>query len=115
MQFWNTKLRLTRLLDASSGNTGIAYATIGKELGLKVTILLPENASSESKQILKSLGAEIIYTSKFGGTDEAQDAAKDLAERNPEKFFYADQYSNDNNWKAHYNGTAKKLLTKNLN
>lgn len=98
------------LLDASSGNTGIAYATIGKELGLKVTILLPENASTERKQILKSLGAEIIYTSKFGGTDEAQDAAKDLAYRNSEKFFYADQYSNDNNWKAHYNGTAIEII-----
>ena len=98
------------LLDASSGNTGIAYATIGKELGLNVTILLPENASSERKDILKSLGAEIIYTSKFGGTDEAQDAAKELAERYPEKYFYADQYSNENNWKAHYHGTAEEII-----
>lgn len=98
------------LLDASSGNTGIAYATIGKKIGLNVTILLPENASSERKNILKSLGAEIIYTSKFGGTVEAQDAAKELAERYPEKYFYADQYSNENNWKAHYHGTAEEII-----
>ena len=67
------------LLDATSGNTGIAYAAIGKELGIKVTLLLPENATRERKEILDSIVAEIILTSKFGGTDEAQELAAELA------------------------------------
>jgi len=98
------------LLDATSGNTGIAYAAIGSALGIKVALCLPENASSERKQILASLGAEIIYTSKYEGTDGAQEVAKSLAQRNPGKYFYADQYKNDNNWKAHYYTTAVEIF-----
>jgi len=98
------------LLDATSGNTGIAYAAVGKELGLNVTLCLPENATIERKQILKSLGAEIIFTSKFGGTDDAQNVAAELAENFPDKYFYASQYTNENNWKAHYYGTAEELI-----
>lgn len=98
------------LLDATSGNTGIAYAAIGKELGINVTLLLPENATKERKEILESLGAEIILTSKFGGTDEAQEIAAELAAKYPEKYFYASQYTNDNNWKAHYYGTAEEIF-----
>lgn len=98
------------LLDATSGNTGIAYATIAAGLGIKVTLCLPENATSERKEILRSLGVEIVYTSRFGGTDEAQEVAAELASKFPEKYFYASQYSNDDNWKAHYNGTAKEIL-----
>lgn len=97
------------LLDATSGNTGIAYATIGKLAGIKVVLCLPENASKERKEILHSLGAEIIYTSKFEGTDGAQEEAKMLAEKFPEKYFYADQYKNENNWKAHYYTTAEEI------
>src|SRR6266700_929946 len=67
------------LLDATSGNTGIAYATIGARLGIPVTLCLPENASAERKEILQSLGAKIIYTSRFEGTDGAQETAKELA------------------------------------
>lgn len=100
------------LLDATSGNTGIAYSAIGKKLGIKVTLLLPENASTERKQLLTELGAEIIYTSKFGGTDEAQQAAQELSEKEPEKYFYASQYTNDYNWKAHYYGTAEEIFSK---
>jgi len=99
------------LLDATSGNTGIAYAAIGAALGIKVALCLPENASKERKQILASLGAEIIYTSKYEGTDGAQEVAKGLAQRNPGKYFYADQYKNDNNWKAHYYTTAVEIIT----
>lgn len=99
------------LLDATSGNTGIAYATIAKEIGLKVALCLPENASSKRKEILKSLGAEIIYTSKFEGTDGAQNVAQELAASNPHKYFYADQYKNHNNWKSHYNTTANEIFT----
>src|SRR5215213_6701530 len=82
------------LLDATSGNTGIAYATIGQALGIRVALCLPENASRQRKEILRSLGAQIIYTSKFEGTDGAQQEAKELARRYPEKYFYADQYKN---------------------
>jgi S-sulfo-L-cysteine synthase (O-acetyl-L-serine-dependent) len=98
------------LLDATSGNTGIAYATIGKALNIRVTLCLPENASQERKDILRSLGAEIIFTSKFEGTDGSQQAAKRLALDEPEKYFYADQYKNDNNWKAHYYTTGPEII-----
>lgn len=100
------------LLDATSGNTGIAYAVIGRELGIKVTLLLPENASKERKEVLESLGAEIIFTSKFGGTDESQELAAELAAADPQKYFYASQYTNHNNWKAHYYGTAEEIFSK---
>lgn len=99
------------LLDATSGNTGIAYAAIGKKLGIKVTLLLPENASKERKELLQSLEAELILTSKFGGTDEAQELAAELAEKHPERYFYANQYANANNWKAHYNTTAEEIFS----
>lgn len=99
------------LLDATSGNTGIAYAAIGKMLDIKVSLCLPENASQERKDILRSLGAEIIFTSKFEGTDGAQQKAKLLAAEHPDKYFYADQYKNDNNWKAHYFSTAPEIIS----
>jgi S-sulfo-L-cysteine synthase (O-acetyl-L-serine-dependent) len=98
------------LLDATSGNTGIAYARIGRKLGIPVTLCLPENASSERQEILRSLGVELILTSRFEGTDGAQDLARSLAEQSPGKYFYADQYKNENNWKAHYEGTGKEIL-----
>ena len=105
--------QLTRekiLLDATSGNTGIAYAAVGHSLQVPVTLCLPENASRERKEILQSLGANIIYTSRFEGTDGAQAAAKELALAHPHKYFYADQYKNDNNWKAHYHTTAPEIV-----
>jgi cysteine synthase B len=98
------------LLDATSGNTGIAYAHIGKALGIPVTLCLPENASAERKEILRSLGVELILTSRFEGTDGAQEAALALAEKKPDLYFYADQYKNGNNWKAHYHGTGPEII-----
>jgi cysteine synthase B len=98
------------LLDATSGNTGIAYARIGKILGIPVSLCLPENASSERKAILRKLGVELILTSRFEGTDGAQEIARSLAEKSPELYFYADQYKNENNWKAHFDGTAVEIL-----
>jgi S-sulfo-L-cysteine synthase (O-acetyl-L-serine-dependent) len=98
------------LLDATSGNTGIAYAAIGKLTGCKVVLCLPENASRERKDILQSLGAEIVFTSRFEGTDGAQQVARELANDHPNKYFYADQYKNDNNWKAHYHTTAPEII-----
>jgi cysteine synthase B len=98
------------LLDATSGNTGIAMAQIGAALRIPVTLVLPENASPERKSILKGLGAEIIYTSKFGTTDEAQEMALSMSLNKPGKYFYADQYSNENNWKAHVETTAQEII-----
>lgn len=100
----------TILLDATSGNTGIAYASIAKEVGIKVSLCLPENASIERKEILKSLGVDIIYTSPMEGTDGSQQIAFGLAKENPGKYFYADQYKNENNWKAHYYTTAPEII-----
>ena len=99
------------LLDATSGNTGIAYAAIGAKIGLRVALCLPENASEARKNILQSLGAEIIFTSRFEGTDGAQEMARQLAREFPEKYFYADQYKNQNNWKAHYHTTAEEIIS----
>ena len=98
------------LLDASSGNTAIAYASIAAQLGIPVTICLPENASWERKMLLKGLGVNIVYTSKFGSTDEAQQKAEAMAKADPDKYFLANQYGNDNNWKAHYEGTSVEIL-----
>ncbi len=98
------------LLDATSGNTGIAYARIGRNLGIPVSLCLPENASSERKSILRKLGVDLILTSRFEGTDGAQEVARSLAEKFPDLYFYADQYKNENNWKAHFEGTAVEIL-----
>lgn len=100
----------TILLDATSGNTGIAYAAIAKEAGISVTLCLPENASIERKEILRSLGVNIVFTSKFDGTDGSQLRAQELVSEHPDKYFYADQYKNDNNWKSHYYGTAVEIF-----
>lgn len=105
--------RLSRgktLLDATSGNTGIAYAHIAKRLGIPVALCLPENASRERKEILRALDVELILTSRFEGTDGAQQVARALALENPDKYFYADQYKNENNWKAHYHTTALEIF-----
>ena len=98
------------LLDATSGNTGIAYAHIAKRLNIPVALCLPENASQERKEILQSLGVRLILTSRFEGTDGAQQIAKAMADEDPEKYFYADQYKNENNWKAHYYSTAPEIF-----
>jgi cysteine synthase B len=103
--------RRTTLLDATSGNTGIAYAHIAKRLNLRVALCLPENASQERKDILRALGANLILTSPFEGTDGAQEVAKALAEKNQDKYYYADQYKNKYNWLAHYHGTAPEIFT----
>ena len=97
------------LLDATSGNTGIAYASVGAALGIPVTLCLPENASDARKQILNALGVHLIYTSPFESTDGAQLKAKELFKANPQKYFYADQYANDHNWKSHYETTGVEI------
>jgi len=97
------------LLDSTSGNTGIAYAMIGAADGFPVTLCMPENVSVERKRILFAYGANIIYTDPADGSDGAITAARELYAREPEKYFYADQYSNPANWQAHYHGTAEEI------
>jgi S-sulfo-L-cysteine synthase (O-acetyl-L-serine-dependent) len=97
------------LLDATSGNTGIAYAMLGAAEGFPVTLCMPENVSSERKQILRGYGANIVYTDPSDGSDGAIRMARELAARHPDQYFYADQYSNDANWKAHYQTTANEI------
>ncbi len=97
------------ILDATSGNTGIAYAMIGAARGYRVTLALPRNASPARKRILKLYGAEIIETDQLNGTDGAQIIARELAEKFPDKYFYADQYNNEANWKAHFETTASEI------
>jgi cysteine synthase B len=103
--------RQTTLLDATSGNTGIAYAYIARLLNIPVALCLPENASRERKDILQSLGARLILTSRFEGTDGAQQTARAMSLENPSAYFYADQYKNPNNWKAHYHTTASEIFS----
>src|ERR1700716_3390860 len=89
------------LLDATSGNTGIAYAMLGAAMGFPVTLCVPENASPERKRILRVYGANIIYTDPAEGSDGAIKIVRQYVERDPDLYFYADQYSNDANWRAH--------------
>jgi cysteine synthase B len=97
------------LLDATSGNTGIAYAMLGAAEGFPVTLCMPENVSRERKQILQGYGANIFYTDPGDGSDGAIRMARELARNHSDQYFYADQYSNEANWKAHYHGTANEI------
>ena len=97
------------LLDSTSGNTGIAYAMLGAALGFPVTLCVPENVSVERKRILQAYGANIIFTDPGEGSDGAIKIARQLPERHPDLYFYADQYSNDANWRAHYLTTANEI------
>jgi cysteine synthase B len=97
------------LLDATSGNTGIAYAMLGASEGFPVTLCMPTNVSLERKKTLQAYGANIIYTDPGEGSDGAIRMARELAAKHPDLYFYADQYSNDANWLAHYHGTANEI------
>ena len=97
------------LLDSTSGNTGIAYAMLGAALGFPVTLCVPENVSPERKRILQAYGANIIFTDPAEGSDGAIKIARQLAERHADLYFYADQYSNMANWRAHYLTTANEI------
>jgi S-sulfo-L-cysteine synthase (O-acetyl-L-serine-dependent) len=97
------------LLDATSGNTGIAYAMLGAAEGFPVTLCMPTNVSVERKRILAAYGANIIYTDPGEGSDGAIRMAHQLASKHADLYFYADQYSNNANWQAHYHGTANEI------
>ena len=97
------------LLDSTSGNTGIAYAMLGAANGFPVTLCMPGNVSAERKRTIRAYGAEIVFTDAADGSDGAIRKARELATTEPEKYFYADQYSNEANWRAHYSGTAEEI------
>ncbi len=98
-----------RLLDSTSGNMGIAYATFGAALGIGVTLVVPANASPERIAILKALGAELILSDPSEGSDGAIRIARQLAAQQPERYFYANQYDNPANWQAHYATTGPEI------
>jgi cysteine synthase B len=98
------------LIDATSGNTGIAYAMIGAALGYRIKICLPKNASPERKRILKAYGAEVILTPPELGSDGAILEARRIYAEDPDRYFYPDQYNNPANWRAHYETTAVEIL-----
>jgi cysteine synthase B len=99
-----------RLLDSTSGNMGIAYATFGAALGIPVTLTLPANASPERVAILRALGAELVLTDPLEGSDGALLAARQMAREQPERYFYANQYDNPANWQAHYYTTGPEIV-----
>ena len=98
-----------RLLDATSGNTGIAFAMIGAALGFGVTLCVPANVSTERKRILKAYGAEVIYTDPLESSDGAIRKARELYAQHPDRYYYADQYNNPANWQAHYETTGVEI------
>jgi S-sulfo-L-cysteine synthase (O-acetyl-L-serine-dependent) len=98
------------ILDATSGNTGIAYAMMGAAMDYKVTLCVPENVTPERKRILRAYGAELIFTDPLEGSDGAIRMAQKLNGDEPEKFFYADQYNNPFNWRSHYDTTAPEII-----
>jgi len=98
------------ILDATSGNTGIAYAMIGAVRGYSVRLCLPSNVTHERKRILRAYGAELVFTDPLEGSDGAIKEARRLHASDPELYFYPDQYNNDANWRAHYDTTGPEIL-----
>jgi cysteine synthase B len=98
------------VLDSSSGNAGIAYAMVGRLIGVPVTIVIPDNASHERKKRLRAHGATLIFTDAQLGYDEALREVRRRFQAEPERYFYCDQYSNADNWRAHYETTAEEIL-----
>ena len=98
------------ILDATSGNTGIAYAMIGAARGYRVRLCVPSNVTPERKRILKAFGADIVYTDPMQGSDGAILKAREMYAAEPNLYFYADQYNNPGNWRAHYDTTAPEII-----
>jgi cysteine synthase B len=99
------------LLDSTSGNMGIAYATFGRALGIPVHLAVPSNASPRRMKILQALGAKLTLTDPLEGTDGARIVAEEMLKANPDRYFYANQYQNPENWKSHYFSTGPEILS----
>lgn len=100
-----------RLLDSSSGNAGISYAMLGTALGIPVTLVVPGNASRERLERIRAHGAELILTDPVEGYDYALTTCHRLAAEHPERYWHCDQYANDDNWRAHFDGTGEEILS----
>ena len=98
------------ILDATSGNTGIAYAMMGAAMGYTVTLCVPENVTPERKRILRAYGAELVFTNPLEGSDGAIRTAQKMNDAEPGRYFYADQYNNPYNWRSHYDTTGPEIL-----
>ena len=99
------------ILDSSSGNAGIAYAMVGRIIGVPVEIVIPDNASVERKRRMRAHGAQLTVTDPLLGYDEALREVHRRAKADPDRYFFCDQYSNDDNWRAHYETTAEEILS----
>lgn len=98
------------LIDSTSGNTGVAYSLYGAALGIPVRLVMPSNVSKPRKDIARAFGTEIVYSDPMEGSDGAIRLVRELVAKEPERYFYPDQYSNESNWRAHYDGTAVEIL-----
>ncbi|HEY6401520.1 MAG TPA: cysteine synthase family protein [Blastocatellia bacterium] len=98
------------IIDATSGNTGIAYAMVAAARGYRVKLCLPKNASEERKRILEAYGAELVLTDPLAGSDGAILAVREIVAADPDKYFYPDQYNNPANWRAHYETTGVEIF-----
>jgi S-sulfo-L-cysteine synthase (O-acetyl-L-serine-dependent) len=98
-----------RLIDSTSGNTGVAYSMIGSALGVPITLVMPANVTAARKNITRAYGTELIFSSELEGSDGAIVVARKLAEENPDRYYYPDQYANESNPRAHYLGTGPEI------
>ena len=98
------------ILDATSGNTGIAYAMIGAARGFRVRLCVPENVTPERKKVLRAFGAEVVFTNPMEGSDGAIIKARAMYAANPELYFYPDQYNNESNWRSHFDTTGPEII-----
>jgi cysteine synthase B len=98
------------LIDATSGNTGVAYSMLGAALGYRVQLVMPKNVTKARKDITQAFGTELIFSDPMEGSDGAIRMVRDIVAKDPEKYFYADQYRNPSNPLAHYRGTGKEIL-----
>ncbi len=98
------------IIDSTSGNTGVAYAMVGAAKGYRVKLVMPHNVSAERKALVTAYGAEIVYSDALEGSDGAIRLVRELVEKEPDRYFYPDQYSNPANVRAHYDGTAVEIL-----
>jgi S-sulfo-L-cysteine synthase (O-acetyl-L-serine-dependent) len=104
------RLRGKSLIDSTSGNTGVAYSMIGAALGIPVTLVMPANVSPARKNITRAYGTELVFSSEMEGSDGALVVARQMAEADPDRYFYPNQYANPSNPKAHYLGTGAEIL-----
>jgi S-sulfo-L-cysteine synthase (O-acetyl-L-serine-dependent) len=99
-----------RLIDSTSGNTGIAYSMVGAALDVPITLVMPRNVSNPRKQTTAAFGTEIIFSDPMEGSDGAIVAARQVVDADPGRYYYPNQYANDSNWRAHYDGTGVEIL-----